>query len=127
MPKEAAKIPASKICKAPARYVRVNRGTDGELEAKSRMVIPGDELRGDQTIRRDAPVAPQVAMYMLFSDAVQQGWQASLFDVQDAFLVNERDIYIKPPREGIPGVPPRALLNSREEHLDFLKHLAYGG
>ena len=91
MPKEAAKIPASKLCKAPARYVMVNRGIDGELEAKSRMVIPGHELRGDQTVRRDAPVAPQVAIYMLFSDAVQQGWQASLFDVQDAFVVGRKN------------------------------------
>ena len=56
-------------------------------------------------------------MYMLFSDAVQEGWKSKLFDVQDAFLVgrkNERDFYIKPPREGIPGVPPGSLLRFKK-------------
>ena len=94
LPKAAAKVPASKICKATARFVRVNRAEGREhLQAKSRMVVPGHELGRDQRIRRDAPVAPQVALYMLFSDAVQDGWKVSLFDVQDAFLVgwkNER-------------------------------------
>ena len=85
-------------------------------------MIPGHERRGDQTIRRDAPVAPQVAMYMLFSETVQQGRQASLFDVQDAFLAgrkNERDIHIKPLREGTPGVPPGALLRFKKGAFGF--------
>ena len=105
LPKAAAKVPAHKICKAPARFVRVDRAEGGgDSQAKSRMVVPEHELRRDQTIRRYAPVAPQVAMYMLFSDAVQAGWKVNLLDVPDAFLVgrkNERDVCIKPPREGI--------------------------
>ena len=123
LPKAASKVPPNKICKAPARFVRVNRAEGGEdLQAKSRMLAPGHELRRDQTIRRDAPVAPQVAMYMLCSDAIQEGWKVSLFDVQDAFSAgqkNERDVHIKPPREGIPGVPPGSLLRFEKGTFGF--------
>ena len=91
-------------------------------------LVPGHELRGDQTIRHDSPVAPQVVMYMLFSDVVQEGWPVSFFDVQDAFLVgrkNERYLY-QAARRRESRSTPGSLLRFKEQ-LDFPKHHAFGG
>ena len=41
------------------------------------------------------------------------GWVVSVFDVGDAFLTGERmtrKMYVRPPREGIPGVPEGAII-----------------
>ena len=64
-------------------------------------------------MRTDALVAPQVFIYMLFSYAVNHDWTVWTWDVKDAFLTGKmvnREIYVRPPREGIPGVPWGALI-----------------
>ena len=83
-----------------------------EVEAKSRWVVAGHLSPKDGT-RTDAPVAPQVALYLLFSLAANFDWPLGTFDVSDAFPTgkkNERKLYVRPPREGIRGVPNGSLL-----------------
>ena len=112
-PAEAALVPRELILPVPSRFVRTNKSKDPrEVEAKSRWVVPGHLAPKDDT-RTDAPVAPQVALYLLFSLAANFDWPLGTFDVGDAFLTgkkNERKLYVRPPREGIRGVPNGSLI-----------------
>ena len=112
-PEEAKHIDPSRILPIPARFVRTNKAKGGDgINAKSRLVVPG-HLAPKEDVRTDAPVAPQVALYTLLSLAVTQDWQVGTFDVADAFLSgkeNTRTLYVRPPREGIKGVPKDAII-----------------
>ena len=90
-----------------------------KLEAKSRIVTPGDvDPDGDIPyedggFRTDAPTCPQLAFHMLCSQAVIKKRRLKTFDCKTAFLTgkeHDRDIYCRPPKEGLPGVPPGSLL-----------------
>ena len=119
-PKEAAKISADRVFARPARYVRTNKAKDPTtLMPKSRIVFPGDvdvdsgKMPEDGGFRTDSPTAPQVAFHLLCSEAAQRGWKLGSFDVKTAFLSGEaqsREIYVRPPKDGLPGVPECALL-----------------
>ena len=87
--------------------------------AKSRLVVPGDvDPDGENAVedggfRTDAPTAPQLAFHLLMSYAVRRQWHLRTFDVSTAFLsgkAHNREIYMRPPPEGLPGVPPGSLL-----------------
>ena len=118
--KEARRIPEDRIFARPARFVRTNKAKDpGHLVAKSRIVFPGDvdvdagKLPEDGGFRTDSPTSPQVAFHLLCSEAVQRHWKLTTFDVKTAFLSGEqqeREIYVRPPKDGLPGVPADALL-----------------
>ena len=63
--------------------------------------------------RTDAPTAPQLAFHLLCSNAVRRQWWLKTFDVKTALLsgkAQSREIYMKPPPEGLPGVAPGSLL-----------------
>eukprot|EP00971_Amphidinium_carterae_P178240 3535643-Amphidinium_carterae.1 len=112
-PQEAQKVPASDILRIPSRFVRVNKDKTGKnLTAKSRWVVPGHVVPRDGT-RCDAPVSPQIALYCLLSLVMRTSWKLSSFDVSNAFLQGEatkRRIIVRPPKEGIPGVPEGSLI-----------------
>ena len=119
-PDEARHVPADRIFRRPARFVRTNKNKDpADLLPKSRIVFPGDvdvdagKLPEDGGFRTDSPTSPQVAFHVLCSEAVIRGWRLATFDVKTAFLsgdTQEREIYVRPPRDGLPGVPDGALL-----------------
>ena len=120
-PNDASRIPQSRIFGRPMRYVRTNKNKEdeGTLEAKSRIVTPGDvDPDGDIPVeeggfRTDAPTCPQVAFHMLCSQAVLKRRRLGVFDCKTAFLTgktHDRDIYCRPPKEGLPGVLPGSLL-----------------
>jgi hypothetical protein len=103
------------------RFVRTNKNVkeEGELMAKSRIVTPGDvDPDGDLPIedggfRTDAPTCPQVGFHLLCSQAVLKKRRLGSFDCKTAFLTgkdHDRDIYCRPPKEGLPGVEPGSLL-----------------
>ena len=107
-PQEAAKVPKDQIFKAPLRMLRVNKGKSAEdLQAKSRLIIPGHldpELGGYRT---DSPTTMPVAVRLLKSLIVTKGWTAWVFDVSTAFLSGkhtQRVVYIRAPPEGLPEV-----------------------
>ena len=111
-PEEARKVDPTRILPIPARFVRTNKDKTGGLEAKSRMVVPG-HLAPKGEVRTDAPVAPQVCTYLLLSLAATMHWKVRMFDVKDAFLsgkINARKLFIRPPKEGIKGVPDGCLI-----------------
>jgi len=114
VPKEdVAGIDPSRILPLPARFVRTNKGTDSTLKPKSRLVVPGHVAPKEEDVRTDAPVAPQVSLYVMFALSVQKNWQVGSFDVKDAFLSgreNTRELYVRPPKEGIKGLPDGVLI-----------------
>ena len=120
-PSEARNVPQSRIFARSMRYVRTNKNKDeeGDLEAKSRIVTPGDvDPDGDIPVedggfRTDAPTCSQLAFHQLCSQAVLKKRRLGSFDCKTAFLTGkdqDRDIYCKPPKEGLPGVEPGSLL-----------------
>ena len=119
-PSVAKTIPSDRIFKRAARYVRTNKDKTGDtLQAKSRIVVPGDVDPDGETpveeggFRTDAPTCPQIGLHLLFSYAVRRKWRLKTFDVSTAFLSGKhhnREIYMRPPPEGLPGVPPGSLL-----------------
>ena len=120
-PAEAKSVPAERIFSRPMRFVRTNKNKEetGPLEPKSRIVTPGDvDPDGDIPVedggfRTDAPTCPQVAFHLLCSMAVRKKLRLGTFDCKTAFLTgkeHDRDIYCRPPKEGLPGVEPGSLL-----------------
>ena len=121
-PRQAAKIPKDRIFIAPLRFVRTNKdksGDDAYLEAKSRLVIPGhvdpdgDIPVEDGGFRTDAPTAPQLAFHLMCSFAARYRWRLKTFDCKTAFLTgksHDRDIYVRLPKEGLPGVENGSLI-----------------
>ena len=120
-PEQARNIPQSRIFARAMRYVRTNKNKqeDGPLEAKSRIVTPGDvDPDGDIPVedggfRTDAPTCPQVAFHLLCSQAVLKKRRLGTFDCKTAFLTgkeHDREIYCRPPKEGLKGVPEGSLL-----------------
>jgi hypothetical protein len=82
-PQAAKQIPHDRIFSRPFRWVRTNKDKTGEdinLEAKSRLVTPGDvDPDGEVPVeaggfRTDAPSAPQLGFHMLCSLAARRRW-----------------------------------------------------
>lgn len=79
-PSEAEKVPKERICSRPMRNILTNKNKaeHGKLEAKTRLVTPGDvDPDGeipveDGCFRTDAPTCPQLAFHLLCSYTVRQ-------------------------------------------------------
>ena len=123
-PDEAARIMKSKpqcVLPVPARFVRTNLSEEpGELEARSRLVLPGHFLRKgieQGEARTDSPTFGLVAMNILLAIAAHFQWDLGSFDVESAFLTGrlmEREVYFRPPPEGLPGLPPGCLIRAKK-------------
>ena len=81
-PHVAKKIPKDRIFARPARKVLTNKSNQpGELEAKSRVVLPGDvDPDGHLPIeeggfRTDAPTTTQLAFHVFCSNCVRRRWK----------------------------------------------------
>ena len=78
------------ILPAPARFVRTAHENDkGEVEAKSRLVLPGHLLQkgaASGQARTDSPTVFLTVMRIILSLAAHFGWELDSFDVEAAFL-----------------------------------------
>ena len=90
---ESRKIEATKpacILQVPARFVRTAHENDkGEVEAKSRLVLPGHLLqKGFESghARTDSPTAGLTVMCLVLALAAHFGWELDSFDVEAALL-----------------------------------------
>ena len=104
----------SRVLRLPPRFVRTDqRGKTSnlaELKATSRLVVPG-HVAPEGEVRTDAPVTPQQSLHVSLHMAANNHWRIGTFDVKDAFLSgkqNLRKLFVRPPREGIRGVPKDA-------------------
>ena len=101
-PHAAKKLIPDSIFKRPARMVRTDKNQgEGNLHAKSFMVLPGDVDQDgekpleDGGIRTDAPMSSQFAFH-----SFRRTRKLKSFDVSIAFLhgdVQTREIYCRPP------------------------------
>ena len=108
-PDEAARVPRSKIFRAPMRIVRVNKAAEklAPLVAKSRLIIPGHLDPEIGTYRTDSPTAATMTTRLIKLLAASRGYQIYSFDVSTAFLsgkATEREIYVRAPTTGLPRV-----------------------
>jgi hypothetical protein len=121
-PDQAKDVPKELILPINSRFVRTNKGKKkGELKASSRLVVPGhlqdglpQEEGGERT---DAPTVPQLGLHMIMIIAASKNWRLRSFDVSSAFLRGdnmETEIYFRPPKEGLPGVPEGALIKAEK-------------
>ena len=90
-----------------------------DLIPKSRLVTPGDvDLDGDILVeaggfKTDAPTASQLSFHLMCSMAARKKWRQRTFDCKPAFLTgrdHDRELYVRPPKEGLPGVAPGSLI-----------------
>ncbi len=117
---EENNIPTEKIISTPMRYVRTNKSSeDGQLEAKSSLVLPGHTDPELGLYRTDAPTTSHLAVVVCAALALSFGFDIETFDVVTAFLSGmamTRELYTKAPPEGLPTaegwsvVKPYALL-----------------
>ena len=121
-PERVKDIPPDKILPINSRFVRTNKAEDkDELVASSRLVVPGhlqdspaQEEGGDRT---DAPTVPQLGLHLGLTIAASKSWKGGSFDVSAAFLRGDEmmtEVYFKPPKEGLPGVPPGSLIKAKK-------------
>eukprot|EP00971_Amphidinium_carterae_P326305 6456999-Amphidinium_carterae.1 len=105
-PEEADKIRSGPerrfVLPVPTRLLRVNKGDQVQVKAKSRLILPGHVCGVEDGVRTDSPTAPQVSLYFLLSMAVQRDWKVTSFDVSNAFLSGQhttRLLYVQPPKD----------------------------
>ena len=120
-PEEAKKVPKHMILPIASRFVRTDKGEKGILKASSRLVVPGhlqdgspQEEGGERT---DAPTVPQLGLHLTMTIAASSNWRLRTFDVSSAFLrgdAMDANVYFRPPREGLPGVPEGALIKAEK-------------
>ena len=105
-------VPFDRILPGRARVVRTNKGQPGqELQARSRIVVPGHLDQDLGEFRSDAPTAPQMGLFMVLTMSATFRWKLSAFDVEAAFLNGvplERTLYVRPPLD-LHGQNPREL------------------
>lgn len=121
LPKEASNVPTERILSRTMRKVITNKNKEenGKLETKTRLVTPGDvDPDGeipveDGGVRIGAPTCPQLAFHIRCAFTVRRRRRMGTFDFQAAFLTgkhHDRYIYVRPPNDGLPGVPHGSLL-----------------
>ena len=78
-PAQARKVDPSRIFRRPSWKVRTDKNQgEGDLAAKSRIVLPGDVHPGGHLLteeggyRTDAPTASQIAFHSFCSNAVRR-------------------------------------------------------
>lgn len=108
-PEEAKQVDKKNLFKAPARLIRVNKGTmQGLFQPKSRMVLPGHRDPHLGEFRSDAPTTLWVAVQMAKCICATKNWAAQTFDVTTAFLSGkevDREVIVAAPQEGLPALP----------------------
>ena len=121
-PEEAERILRDRpqvVLPVPARFVRTAPTDEsGDYEAKSRLVLPGHLLAKGAKYgyeRTDSPTASLTSTYVGLTIVAHFGWGFEGFDVEAAFLTGkkmQREVYFKPPKGGLPGLPPGCLIRA---------------
>jgi len=107
-PAEEASVSKDKILSAPMRHVRTNQDKTAEnLEAKSRVVLPGHLDPQLGAFRTDSPTTSWMAVVLVTLVGLCHDMEAEIFDVASAFLSGmelDREVYCRAPADGLPAV-----------------------
>ena len=109
----------------PTRWVRANKNdglVDKDFLAKSRLVVQGFKDRSLGYYRRDAPTASAIAESICLAVATYHHFLLLAKDVKNAYFSGKsvgREVYLEPPRGGLPGVRPGQLLRAKKAIYGF--------
>ena len=113
---EAQKIPSSRIL--PTRFVLTNKDPTGEtLICKARLVCGGHRDPDISLLRTDAPTTDALGVHLILVLAASFRCRIQSGDVSTAFLsgvFDSRNLYMRPPREGLKGVQTGELLELKK-------------
>ena len=114
--KDAKTVPKARIM--GTRFVLTNKDSTGDtLICKARLVAGGHQGPDIQLLRTDAPTADNIAINLILTFAASLKWMIQSGDNSTAFLSGVEDVrnlYLRPPKEGLPGVNPGDLLELRK-------------
>ena len=115
-PESAAKISKDRIL--PTRFVLTNKDPTGDtLIAKARLVCGGHRDPDISLLRTGSPTTDSLGVQLILMIAASFRWTLQSGDVSTAFLsrvFDSRNLYMRPPREGLPGVDSRSLLKLKK-------------
>ena len=109
----------------PTRWVRTNKNdglVDKDFLAKSRLVVQGFKDKALGHYRRDAPTASAIAESMCLAVTAYHGFVLLAKDIKNAYFSGKsvnREIYLEPPRSGLPGLCKGQLLRARKAIYGF--------
>ena len=107
----------------------MNRGKTDDIEAKSRLVIPGHLDPQIGLFRTDAPTTSPLAVMVCATIAIRLDCSFEVFDIMTAFLSGmrmDRELYVRAPKEGLPSPPGSGWPDVRPYALLRLLKGAYG-
>ena len=115
-PEDSKKVSRDRIL--PTRFVLTNKDPTGEtLIAKARLVCGGHRDPDIALLRTDSPTTDALGVQLILVIAASFQWSIQAGDVSTAFLsgvFDSRNLYMRPPREGLPGVSQSSLLELKK-------------
>ena len=115
-PEDSNKVSRDRIL--PTRFVLTNKDPTGEtLIAKARLVCGGHRDPDIALLRTDSPTTDALGVQLILVIAASFKWSIQAGDVSTAFLsgvFDSRNLYMRPPREGLPGVSSSSLLELKK-------------
>ena len=86
----------------PCSWVIVEKGTEGNIRTKARLVARGDKELDSEDIRSDSPTGSKIGLRLLLSICASEGWKCKSIDFKNAFLQGmplDREVYMLPPKD----------------------------
>ena len=86
----------------PCSWVIVEKGTQGNIKTKARLVARGDKEQHSEEIRSDSPTGSKLGLRLLLSICASKGWKCKSIDFKNAFLQGmplDREVFMLPPKD----------------------------